>query len=105
MRKGALTSSFSSSSVSEPSPSADDAEGNVAAVSSAHDPTAVIGQLWDLFFGAVPFELGLVTAEVGTLTVLFDVPGVDGCGGWRGWLMRPVYVAVSGKPFGQFFEM
>lgn len=105
VQKGALTSSFSSSSVSEPSPRAGNTEGKVAAVSSTHDPTAAIGRVWDLFLGAVFPELGPATVLAGMLTVAFEVVGVDSGGGWRGWLMSPVYMAASGKPFGQFFEM
>ena len=70
--------------MSEPSLSVDDAEGKVAAVSSAHDPMAAIGQLWFLFLDAVLPELRPAVAVAGMLRAVFDVPGVDGGGGWRG---------------------
>lgn len=103
--KGALTLSFSLSSVSEPLPSADDAEGKVPTVLSAHEPTAVIGHVWDLFQCALFPEFGLAMGAAGMLVVRFERVGAVGSGGCSGRLIRPVYVAASGKPLWQLFNM
>ena len=89
VQKGALTSSFPLSSVSDPSSSANDAEGKVAAVSSANDLTAVMGRLWGLFHDKLVLVLGPEMGVGVVLTVTLEIVAVVG-GGWRGRLMSPV---------------
>ena len=77
-RNGALTSSFPLSSVSEPSPNADEEEGKVVAVSSAHELTAAIGRLWGLLHDELGVELGPAMVAGAVLTVALGADMVRG---------------------------
>jgi hypothetical protein len=70
--------------LSEPSPRADDVEGKVAAVSSAHEPMAVTSQLWDLLHDVFMLELVLVMGAAETFTLLLGAIGAVGSWGCKG---------------------
>jgi hypothetical protein len=76
-------------------------EGKVAAVPSAQDPMAAIGQGWPLLHELLP---ELVPAT-GATVVGASAAGADGDGGPTGRLINPVYITGSGNPFRQVLEM